>query len=93
MGQPVVHWELWSKDPAKVSDFYARVFEWKIQDIPELQYRLVETGGSGGINGGIMTPAAEGALARHGLLHRRGRPRRVPQEDRRRRRQDPHRGA
>ena len=54
MGKPVVHWELWSKDPAKVSDFYAKVFDWKIQDMPELNYRLVETGGSGGINGGIM---------------------------------------
>lgn len=59
MGKPVVHWELWSKDPAKVSDFYANVFEWKIQDIPELNYRLVETGGNGGINGGIMKPQRE----------------------------------
>lgn len=56
MGKPVIHWELWSKDPANVSDFYATVFEWKIQDIPELSYRLVETGGSGGINGGITKP-------------------------------------
>jgi predicted enzyme related to lactoylglutathione lyase len=60
MGKPVVHWEFWSKDPAKVSDFYAKVFDWKIQDMPELNYRLVETGGSGGINGGIMTPQREG---------------------------------
>jgi len=56
MGKPVVHWEFWSKDPAKVSDFYAKVFEWKIQDIPDLNYRLVDTGGNGGINGGIMKP-------------------------------------
>jgi hypothetical protein len=25
MRNPVVHWELMSKDPAKVSDFYARI--------------------------------------------------------------------
>lgn len=56
MGRPVVHWELWSKNPQKVSDFYARVFDWQIRHIPEMDYRLVETGGSGGINGGIMTP-------------------------------------
>jgi len=47
MGKPVVHWELWSKDPEKVSSFYARIFDWKIQHIPELNYRMVDTGGEG----------------------------------------------
>ena len=55
MGKPVVHWEFWSKDPSKVSDFYSRVFDWKIQNIPEMGYHMVDTGG-GGINGGIMKP-------------------------------------
>jgi predicted enzyme related to lactoylglutathione lyase len=45
-----------SQDPQKVSDFYERVFDWKIQHIPEMDYRLVETGGEGGINGGVMKP-------------------------------------
>ncbi len=31
MGKPVVHWELLSKNPAKVADFYEKVFDWKIQ--------------------------------------------------------------
>ncbi len=56
MGQPVVHWEMWSPDPARVSRFYAEVFGWKGQDIPGMNYTLVDTGGPGGINGGIMTP-------------------------------------
>ncbi|MFQ5628754.1 MAG: VOC family protein [bacterium] len=56
MGRPVVHWEFWSQDPEKVSDFYAEVFDWQINHIPEMNYRLVETGGEGGINGGIMKP-------------------------------------
>lgn len=56
MGRPVVHWELWTKDPQRVSDFYAKVFDWQVRHIPELDYRLVETGGTGGINGGIMKP-------------------------------------
>jgi hypothetical protein len=30
-----------------------KVFDWKIQPIAELDYTLVETGGTGGINGGI----------------------------------------
>jgi predicted enzyme related to lactoylglutathione lyase len=54
MGNPVVHWELMSKDPAKVADFYARIFGWKVKHMPEMNYRIVETGGEGGINGGIV---------------------------------------
>jgi predicted enzyme related to lactoylglutathione lyase len=60
MGQPVVHWEMMSKDPAKVSAFYQKIFDWKIQNMPEHNYRAVETGGTGGINGGIFKPDREG---------------------------------
>jgi len=64
MGNPVVHFELMSKDPAKVSDFYAQLFGWKIQHLPEINYRMVDTGaqssGTGGINGGILKPEREG---------------------------------
>ena len=56
MGRPVVHWEFWSEDPEKVSDFYKKVFDWQVKHIPEMKYHLVETGGEGGINGGIMKP-------------------------------------
>jgi predicted enzyme related to lactoylglutathione lyase len=49
-----------SKDPEKVSEFYAKVFDWKIQHRPEWNYRIVETGGKGGINGGIVKPEREG---------------------------------
>jgi len=60
MGRPVVHWELMSKDPAKLSDFYQKVFAWQIQHHAELNYRIVETGSEGGINGGIFKPEREG---------------------------------
>ncbi len=56
MANPVVHWEFWTKSPEKVAEFYGKVFDWKIQAIPGMQYQMVETGGLGGINGGIMTP-------------------------------------
>jgi predicted enzyme related to lactoylglutathione lyase len=56
MGNPVVHWELMSKDPEKVSDFYAGLFGWKVKHMPEMNYRLVETGAKMGINGGILKP-------------------------------------
>lgn len=63
MGQPVVHWELMSKEPAKVAAFYEKIFDWKITHRPELNYRIVETGATGamaGINGGIVKPDREG---------------------------------
>ena len=60
MGNPVVHWELMSKDPANVSAFYEKIFGWTIQHIPEMNYYMVETGGDGGINGGILKPQREG---------------------------------
>jgi len=56
MGQPVVHWELWSEDPAKVSEFYEKVFDWNVKHMPEMNYHLVQTGGKGGIDGGILKP-------------------------------------
>jgi predicted enzyme related to lactoylglutathione lyase len=58
MGQPVVHWELWSEDPERVGSFYKQVFDWEVRPVPGMDYRLVETGGKGGINGGIMKPKA-----------------------------------
>ncbi len=60
MGRPVVHWELMSKDPAKVADFYAKIFDWKVEHRPEMNYRIVDTGGEGGINCGILKPEREG---------------------------------
>ena len=70
MGNLVVHWELWSQDPEGVSDFYAKAFGWEMQNIPELNYRMAETGGVGGINGGIMKPE-DGAMSM-GLGHKAG---------------------
>jgi predicted enzyme related to lactoylglutathione lyase len=63
MGNPVVHWELMSKEPAKVAEFYARIFGWQVDHRPELNYRIVDTGAEGGmrgINGGIVKPDREG---------------------------------
>ncbi len=56
MGRPVVHWEMWSEDPERAGSFYEQVFGWKVRAIPGMDYGLVETGGKGGINGGIMKP-------------------------------------
>jgi hypothetical protein len=56
MGRPVVHWELWSPEPGRLAAFYEKAFGWTVRLLPDTDYRLVETGGNGGINGGIMKP-------------------------------------
>ena len=55
MACPVVHFEFWSRDPQGIADFYNRVFDWDIQHIPEMDYRMVQ-GQAPGIGGGIMKP-------------------------------------
>jgi len=60
MGLPVVHFEMMSKDPSGVADFYARIFGWKVQNHPEVNYRVFETGNKLGIGGGILKPDRDG---------------------------------
>lgn len=60
MGNAVIHFELMSKEPEKVSAFYAKVFDWQVTHHPEINYRIVETGATEGINGGIVKPDREG---------------------------------
>jgi predicted enzyme related to lactoylglutathione lyase len=59
MGNPVVHWELMSREPQKVAAFYAKLFGWKVEHRPELNYRIVDTQAGSGINGGIVKPDRE----------------------------------
>ena len=58
MAHPVIHWEIAAKDADRLQKFYAKLFEWKIDSNNPMNYGMVDTGGKGGINGGIFT--AEG---------------------------------
>jgi predicted enzyme related to lactoylglutathione lyase len=53
MGQPVMQWQILAKEPAKLADFYTRLFAWEINTNNALNYRMVDTGSERGINGGI----------------------------------------
>ena len=53
MSPPVVHFEIAAKDPKKLQDFYAKLFDWKIDANNPFNYGVIDTGGQGGINGGI----------------------------------------
>ena len=53
MANPFVHIELQTKDLAKAKDFYSRLFDWKLEDVPapggDLPYTLINVGeGTGG---------------------------------------------
>jgi len=53
MGRPVVHFEINAKDSKKMVKFYSTLFDWKIDTNNPMGYGLIETGGDGGIGGGI----------------------------------------
>jgi predicted enzyme related to lactoylglutathione lyase len=53
MGAPIVHFEINGKDFRRSEDFYRTLFGWQIQDVPAINYGMVDTGVKMGINGGI----------------------------------------
>lgn len=53
MGNPVVHFEIMGGDGEGLKSFYSELFGWKIDSSNPMNYGMVETGGDGGINGGV----------------------------------------
>lgn len=53
MPNPVVHFEICGPDGEKLQNFYRDLFDWNITADNEWNYGMVETGGEGGINGGV----------------------------------------
>ena len=51
MGRPVVHFEIGCRDSVKTSDFYAKLFDWKITPTPSAGF--IRTGAGKGIDGHI----------------------------------------
>jgi predicted enzyme related to lactoylglutathione lyase len=39
----VVHFEIPADDTARAKEFYGSIFEWEIQDVPEVQYTVAMT--------------------------------------------------
>jgi predicted enzyme related to lactoylglutathione lyase len=62
MANAFVHVELQTNDLARAKDFYSRLFEWKLQDVPMPggggTYTMIEVGN--GTGGGMMTSPAPG---------------------------------
>jgi predicted enzyme related to lactoylglutathione lyase len=53
MANPFVHIELSTHDLAKAKEFYARLFDWKLEEIPQFNYTMIGVGE--GVGGGMMT--------------------------------------
>ena len=40
---PVVHFEIYADDPDKLVKFYTSLFDWTVEPIPAMDYRLIKT--------------------------------------------------
>src|SRR3989304_6761597 len=52
MANPFVHVELHTDDTVTAKEFYNSLFNWKLQEIPETDYTMIEVGE--GTGGGLM---------------------------------------
>ena len=52
MANPFVHVELMTTDVAKAKAFYSGLFDWKLEDVPGMNYTMINVGE--GTGGGIM---------------------------------------
>jgi predicted enzyme related to lactoylglutathione lyase len=52
MGNPFVHIELQTKDLDRSKKFYASLFDWKLEEFPEMDYTIINVGE--GTGGGMM---------------------------------------
>ena len=60
---PVVHFEIYADDPDKLGQLYTSLFDWTIESLKGMDYRLIKTvetdakgmpSQTGGINGGML---------------------------------------
>jgi predicted enzyme related to lactoylglutathione lyase len=61
MPNPVVHFEVVGKDAATLTGFYEQAFDWKLTDVMDGQYSMVDTGDEGAIPGGVGASQDGGA--------------------------------
>jgi len=52
MGNPFVHIELQTQDLGKSKKFYAAMFDWKLEEMPGMDYTIINVGE--GTGGGMM---------------------------------------
>ncbi len=60
MANPFVHVELHTQDPERAKKFYKDLFDWKYEDVPDMDYTIIKVGE--GTGGGIMKSPMPDAL-------------------------------
>src|ERR1700730_13851791 len=53
MANPVMRWQILTKQPKKLEEFYSALFGWKVSGDNPLGYRQVDTASNEGIPGGF----------------------------------------
>ena len=53
MPNPVVHWEIHTREAKKTQEFLAKLFDWHVDSNNPMDYGFIDTHAEGGINGGI----------------------------------------
>ena len=59
MANPFVHVELNTTDLGKAKAFYGNLFDWKLEDVPNMAYTMIKVGE--GTGGGMMSHPVPGA--------------------------------
>ena len=59
MANPFTHIELSTTDVAKAKAFYGKLFQWELEDLPNVPYTMIKTGKGPG--GGLMQQLIPGA--------------------------------
>jgi predicted enzyme related to lactoylglutathione lyase len=60
MANPFVHIELHTQDPEKAKKFYTGLFDWTLEDYPDMSYTIIKVGE--GTGGGMMKSPIPDAL-------------------------------
>ena len=60
MANPFLHVQLHTQDPEKAKKFYKELFDWKLEDVPDLNYTIIHVGE--GTGGGMMRSPMPDAL-------------------------------
>lgn len=53
MSNPVMRWQIISRDPEKTARFYGALFDWRVDARNQLGYREIKAANGRGIDGGI----------------------------------------
>ena len=72
MGNPFVHVELMSTDAAKAKEFFGKLFDWQLDDMPvnDMPYTMIRVGE--GTGGGMMGNPIPNALSMWVVSHPNG---------------------